>query len=733
MKKYIILFTTMMFSIMLSAQTQQGYVKTKGRLGNDGSVIAGTRIPNATIQVKDRTPVVSQANGVFSFPIPANKFYLQNVQKQGYVLTDPEVLSKQYDYSSNDLVIVMENLAQQEADRLAIERKISSKLYAQLQQRGEEIDALREQNKITEEKYRELLQKLNKDQKDNEKIIKEMAERYAKMDFDQIDEFKRKVSEYILNGELLKADSMLNSKGDINQRVKDYQKHKAINAEEKEELTRRQASLELSETAAQEELEDLANDCFSKYEIFKMQHLNDTAAYYIELRSELDTTNVVWGIEAGIFNSMYTSDYTKAMSYYQMALRHSSEEQVPNKWTALCLSKIGVLYNKIGNQEASLKYHQEALDIQKSIFGENHRLVAKTLNNISSVYYRKGDLPKSQEYVNQALSMLTLLDENDSEAGVSYNLLANIYMKLDSCDLAIMNYNKALKITKDNHGETDGLVATLYNNIAYVYNHQGNPRKAMELYQKALEIDSIIYGVNHPNTADRYDNIGYTYHKLGDIDNAISNNTKALEIRESIFKWDHPDKAISYNNVGYLYYEKKDYLVALEYYNKALAIFKNYYEESHPRTAQVYENMGAAYIALGEYSKGIEFENKAVEIRIKKYGDSHSSLSSCYNNIGHAYSEQKDYQTALLYLGKALEISKHAYGDSHYNVASILSNIGDLYFSLEDYDNALMHYETALKIRVSAFGEDHPKTVLIKDKISETQAKLKEQETAPKE
>ena len=44
-------------SVTVSAQTQQGYVKTKGREGYNKTVIAGTRIPGATIQVKGRTGV----------------------------------------------------------------------------------------------------------------------------------------------------------------------------------------------------------------------------------------------------------------------------------------------------------------------------------------------------------------------------------------------------------------------------------------------------------------------------------------------------------------------------------------------------------------------------------------------------------------------------------------------------------------------------------------------------
>ena len=99
MKRLFWLSVTLLVALCATAQTQQGYVKTKGRKGSDGTVIAGKRIAGATVQVKGRNAVISQANGVFSFPIPANKFYIQSVKKQGYVLNDPEMLIKQYVYS----------------------------------------------------------------------------------------------------------------------------------------------------------------------------------------------------------------------------------------------------------------------------------------------------------------------------------------------------------------------------------------------------------------------------------------------------------------------------------------------------------------------------------------------------------------------------------------------------------------------------------------------------------
>ena len=62
-------------SLASFAQTQYGYVKTKGRMVN-GKLVPGTMIGNAVIQIKDRNDLISRNNGVFSFPVTSGKSYL---------------------------------------------------------------------------------------------------------------------------------------------------------------------------------------------------------------------------------------------------------------------------------------------------------------------------------------------------------------------------------------------------------------------------------------------------------------------------------------------------------------------------------------------------------------------------------------------------------------------------------------------------------------------------------
>ena len=316
MKRFLWLSLSVLLALCAASQTQQGYVKTKGRKSSDGTVIPGKRIVGATVQVKGRNAVLSQANGVFSFPIPANKFYIQNVKKQGYVLTDPEMLTKQYVYSTNPLILVLETPEQLTDDKLASERKIRRTLQRQLQQREDEIEDLKEQNKLTREEYQQALQQLYAQQETNEKLIGEMAEHYSQLDYDLMDEFNMRISDCILEGRLAEADSLLRSKGDIKDRIASVHKAEAIEAAEAAELAERQQRLEESKAGTQATKEDIAQDCYHFYEKFKLEHKNDSAAYYLDQRVLLDSTNVTWLTEAGDFAREYLADYPRAISYF---------------------------------------------------------------------------------------------------------------------------------------------------------------------------------------------------------------------------------------------------------------------------------------------------------------------------------------------------------------------------------------------------------------------------------
>ena len=108
MKRFL-LFLCLIVTVSVSfSQTQQGYVKTRGRLAANGTAIPGTRLSGATITFKGNRTVTSSTNGVFTFAVPSKTFCITHVQKNGYQLYDNDLLGRDHKFSANDLLVVMD-------------------------------------------------------------------------------------------------------------------------------------------------------------------------------------------------------------------------------------------------------------------------------------------------------------------------------------------------------------------------------------------------------------------------------------------------------------------------------------------------------------------------------------------------------------------------------------------------------------------------------------------------
>ena len=584
MKRIFIYIALLLFVTAAGAQTQQGYVKTCGRINAHGEYVPGMGVPNATVKAKGVNEVGSDRYGCFSLKLRSNKFSLEQVTKKGYILVDKDILSREYTISPDTFKILLTTPEEQLETELANERRLRRTLNRQLQQREDEIEGLYAAKRMLKAERDSALQRLYASHADNEKLIKDMVERYSRIDFDQLDEFNRQISEYILNGELQKADSVLSSKGDIHSRIKELYDIDKVNAEERSELDERNRNLQKNQSNADRLRKDLADDCYSKFELSKMLHLNDSAAHYIELRAMLDTMNARWQTDAGLFAFDYLAAYGKAMSYYGRALESALKcygEVHPQ--TAECYNNIALVYDVTGEYEKALEYYGKSLAIYLSISGEESYGVAAAYNNIAMVRYEQGEYPAALELHREVLKIKqSLFAEGAPEIAVTYNNIAVIYEAQGCYGEALELYRKALDILVAASGDVHPDVSTTYSNIAIVCYAQENYTLALDYYNKALEIDLLLYVPNHPYIALDYDNIALVYKMQGNYREALELHEKSLAIRRLVLGDRHPDVAICYNSIAEIYYQQGDYSSALELFGESLSIRLGVYGGNHP-------------------------------------------------------------------------------------------------------------------------------------------------------
>ncbi len=89
MKKTLLLSAALFIAVMGFGQTQQGYVKTIGRMVN-GKYEPGEGLTGAVVSIQNHNPVIVQnRDGSFSFLVPKEmKFHIDSVNKKGFELLD---------------------------------------------------------------------------------------------------------------------------------------------------------------------------------------------------------------------------------------------------------------------------------------------------------------------------------------------------------------------------------------------------------------------------------------------------------------------------------------------------------------------------------------------------------------------------------------------------------------------------------------------------------------------
>ena len=390
MKRIFLLLALVALPLLLAAQTQQGFVKTRGRMVN-GQHVRGQGLQGAMVVVQGGNKVVTQSsNGAFSIAVPSKTFLVQSVQKNGYQLVDADATTKPYQLSSNPLYLVMETPEQQTQDRLDAERKLRRTLQRQLQEREDEIEAMQ----VSLAEKQRMLQQLYDDQKNNEKLIADMAKEYAQMDYDQMDALNQRISDAILNGRLTEADSLLRSKGDMQSRISRIRQEQQVETQREAEIAREQAELAASKEGTKRRLDDAASDCYKFFDRFKLANQHDSATYYIELRAELDTMNAEWQFGAAYYLSEQ-NQYNKSASYYERALSlyrllAKSNPQTYEPDVAVTLNNLANLYQETQRFTESESLNKEALEIRRRLVHSNPQAyepdLASTLNNLAILY-----------------------------------------------------------------------------------------------------------------------------------------------------------------------------------------------------------------------------------------------------------------------------------------------------------------------------------------------------------
>ena len=397
-------------------------------------------------------------------------------------------------------------------------------------------------------------------------------------------------------------------------------------------------------------------------------------------------------ILAGIAGSCYyiLGNLIKAEDYYQDALKISERKDLEIIYKndvilakSAVLGNIGLIYRDKGELDEALRYHEEALNIDREIGYKQGE--ANQLNNIGIIYRTKGYFEKAFEYHLSALEYHREIGDKKGEAS-DLGSIGLIYSIKGDLDEALNYHQEALNIhieIMNNLGEASQLV-----NIGLIYRAKGNLNEALQLHLRALDIDRKI-GYKQGEASD-LGNIGIIYKAKGDIDNALHYHQKALKLYKEIGCKE--GEANSLGNIGNIYSDKGELDKELKYYQEALKIHREIgYKQGE---ASDLGNIGNNYKDRGEFNEALKYYKEAIKID-REIGYKQGEAIDL-GNIGLIYRDKGELEEALRYHEEALKIDREiGYKQGE---ANQLGNMGLIYRAKGEIDKALKYHEEALKI-----------------------------------
>lgn len=219
-----------------------------------------------------------------------------------------------------------------------------------------------------------------------------------------------------------------------------------------------------------------------------------------------------------------------------------------------------------------------------------------------------------------SISLWTDAIEKDNKVAVSYNNRASAYKELKKNELALMDYERAVKLNPD-YVEALGGRGEIYRTVGRFDEALVDLNRALKIKPDAgwniLMSRAIVYCIKgrldlakpdfdqalkeEPKSAEIYCNLGNFYDMSGEYEKAIASYTKSIELS--------PKYEIAYLSRGTAKARKNYLKEGIIDLSKAI--------EYKPDYAEAYNDRSYAYNSLGDYEKALKDALKAKELGFK--------------------------------------------------------------------------------------------------------------------
>lgn len=528
---------------MMIPMVALGQVTVKGIVTEQNS---GNR-PLAGVQIKalGSTPEQTGKDGLFQLSFtskkPGDRIIVSEISRAGYeivnkdvvnnwvVLNDPNVRTR--------IVMCPEGLT---AQNILKYYNISfDALNTSYTERIRQLQQERDEARIDVKTYGEKVKLLSEQFENQQKHIEELAEKFARENFDDCSAIHRQAFDAFEKGDIEGAIRILESVNSNEQIARAREQLKKGEALEKEAKDMQAQSLEI--------IDQNIKKLLFQVDLYISEFRFEDAINAFEDAVYADTTNYENQIDLAIF-LFDQNQYDLSMKWSRSALANAGTKYQ----RARALIAVANIQSIMDDYAGAEEYFNEATKILTELADEDPEgysyILAISLNNLGNMYHVGQQFEKARVILEKAMKIReknsnTPVGETPVELYI-YNMLGVVCMELNQLDTAEAWINKGISDLLKSPDVDTALIKYLLANyldcLSLVQNKKNEPAKAISTSKESLKIIGELAKMNPQRYNHRLfivlNNITTFYLQMGDYANADRYATEAENIVKELIK-----------------------------------------------------------------------------------------------------------------------------------------------------------------------------------------------------
>ncbi len=685
--RYLLHLTLSLFYISSLAQTPQtGWVTS---LNSNKTPLAGVQITFYGAADKT-TDIAGNFKLTFRGKSLGDLIVYEEIYKKGYEIVNIKELQTAK-LSKQKLKIILCKaglIAQKQVEYYNISVKaITAGHERQIKELKKQLDA----SKIAEEQFVMQQRKLMEEKEAAIKYANELAEQFARTNFDDVSDLYKRAFEQFQLGNIDKAIEIMNEKDLIS----------AANAliNDKQTTDSLKTLLAVREQDNLLHRDTLMQTIQLKVELLVMQLEYEKADTLYQQLWLLDTTHVE--------NTFNYANYLRNRKQYEIALMFCDKllRMEIEDWRrgSVCNFK-GTIYHETGRFSNALVTYTEFFNLYKELHKQNKynyfytENLAISYQNLGNIYKAQGDFVKALEFYTFFNQLGKELSESNPKCermknslAISYEKLGGIYESQGNFVMAMKYYTLDIDLTKElykTNPKSESLkngLAISYSKIGRIYELQDDLVNALEYYALDVNLTKELYESNPKSEslkyglAISYQNLGSIYKSQGNLVKSLECHTHQLALFKELYEANPKNEslknglAISYSKLGAISELQGDLVKALEYYTLDAGLAKQLYEfnpksESLKNSLAIsYSKLGGIYESQGNFVKALEYYTLYNKFKKELYEsnpnslDLHSGLGMSYYKLALVSKAMGKKKKVIAYYENAAEIFESIY------------------------------------------------------------------------